>query len=87
MKSLPSGATSDGEKVREIYRLGLKHGMGLAAIASVNGVFSEEDIARVAEQARFEPGKAAARNHGSGNVINGLLPRNQPSTETNGANS
>ena len=35
------------EKVHEIYRLGLKHGMQLAAISGVNGVFSDEDIERV----------------------------------------
>ncbi|MBW2220346.1 MAG: hypothetical protein JRF40_12790, partial [Deltaproteobacteria bacterium] len=34
-------------KVREIYKLGLKHGMKLAAISGVNGVFSDEDIAKV----------------------------------------
>jgi len=33
--------------VREIYKLGLKHGMELAAISGVNGVFTEEDFERV----------------------------------------
>ncbi|MCL1478874.1 MAG: hypothetical protein MH219_15780 [Marinobacter sp.] len=33
--------------MREIYKLGLKHGMTLAAISGVNGVFTEEDFARV----------------------------------------
>ncbi|MEE4378681.1 MAG: dehydrogenase [Candidatus Competibacteraceae bacterium] len=47
------GRNIEWEKVREIYRLGLKHGMGLAAISGVNGMFSDEDIARVAEQARL----------------------------------
>jgi predicted amino acid dehydrogenase len=41
------GRNIEWEKVKEIYRLGLKHGMQLAAIAGVNGVFSEDDIARV----------------------------------------
>lgn len=41
------GRTIEWEKVREIYRLGLKHGMQLAAISGVNGVFSDADIARV----------------------------------------
>ncbi len=48
------GRNIEWEKVREIYRLGLKHGMKLAAISGVNGVFSEEDFERVrvlAEQA------------------------------------
>lgn len=41
------GRSIEWEKVKEIYRLGLKHGMRLAAISGVNGVFSDEDIARV----------------------------------------
>jgi len=39
-------------KVKEIYKLGLKHGMKLAAIAGVNGAFTDEDIARVVELAK-----------------------------------
>jgi predicted amino acid dehydrogenase len=35
------------ERVREIYRLGLKHGMQLAAISGVNGPFQDADIAKV----------------------------------------
>ncbi|MFZ4624598.1 MAG: dehydrogenase [Rhodoferax sp.] len=45
------GRAIEWEKVREIYRLGLKHGMKLAAISGVNGPFSDEDIARVRELA------------------------------------
>jgi len=41
------GRNIEWEKVREIYKLGLKHGMKLAAISGVNGVFTDEDIARV----------------------------------------
>jgi len=41
------GRDIEWEKVREIYKLGLKHGMKLAAISGVNGVFSDEDIAEV----------------------------------------
>jgi predicted amino acid dehydrogenase len=41
------GRAIEWEKVREIYRLGLKHGMKLAAISGVNGVFSDADIERV----------------------------------------
>ena len=37
--------------MHEIYKLGLKHGMRLAAISGVNGVYSDEDIARVRELA------------------------------------
>jgi predicted amino acid dehydrogenase len=45
------GRNIEWEKVKEIYRLGLKHGMKLAAISGVNGVYSDEDIARVRELA------------------------------------
>lgn len=41
------GRAIEWEKVREIYRLGLKHGMRLAAISGVNGVFSDADIEHV----------------------------------------
>lgn len=41
------GRAIEWEKVREIYTLGLKHGMKLAAISGVNGPFSDEDIERV----------------------------------------
>lgn len=41
------GRNIEWEKVREIYRLGLKHGMKLAAISGVNGVFSEKDFEHV----------------------------------------
>jgi predicted amino acid dehydrogenase len=41
------GRNIEWEKVREIYKLGLKHGMKLAAISGVNGTFSEEDFERV----------------------------------------
>jgi predicted amino acid dehydrogenase len=41
------GRNLEWEKVHEIYKLGLKHGMRLAAISGVNGAYSDEDIARV----------------------------------------
>ncbi|MGI9134846.1 MAG: dehydrogenase, partial [Rhodoferax sp.] len=41
------GRDTEWEKVKEIYKLGLKHGMKLAAISGVNGVFSDEAIAKV----------------------------------------
>ena len=47
------------EKVREIYRLGRKHGMELAAISGVNGVYSDADIARVRKLALAARAKAA----------------------------
>ncbi len=45
------GRAIEWEKVREIYKMGLKHGMKLAAISGVNGPFSDDDIARVRELA------------------------------------
>ena len=45
------GRAIEWEKVREIYKLGLKHGMKLAAISGVNGPFSDEDIEKVRELA------------------------------------
>jgi predicted Zn-dependent peptidase len=54
--------------VQEIYKMGLKHGMKLAAISGASGVFSDEDIAKVRDRALEErarrakaKGKAAAR--------------------------
>ena len=41
------GRNLEWGKVHEIYKLGLKHGMQLAAISGVNGVYSDADIARV----------------------------------------
>ena len=41
------GRAIEWEKVREIYKMGLKHGMKLAAISGVNGAFSDQDIDRV----------------------------------------
>jgi hypothetical protein len=46
------GRDTEWEKVKEIYKLGLKHGMKLAAIAGVSGAFSDEDIARVVALAK-----------------------------------
>lgn len=45
------GRDIEWEKVKEIYKLGLKHGMRLAAISGVNGVFTDEDLARIRELA------------------------------------
>ena len=41
------GRNIEWEKVREIYKLGLKHGMKLASVSGVNGVFTDEDFERV----------------------------------------
>ena len=60
------GRDTEWEKVKEIYRLGLKHGMKLAAISGVRGVYSDADIAKVvalAKKARltWKSGKATAK--------------------------
>lgn len=52
------GRAIEWEKVREIYKLGLKHGMKLAAISGVNGPFSDADIAQVRELALAARAKA-----------------------------
>ena len=54
------GRSIEWEKVKEIYRLGLKHGMRLAAISGVNGVFTDEDIAHVRDLALERRGAVTA---------------------------
>lgn len=54
------GRSIEWERVKEIYRLGLKHGMKLAAISGVNGVFTDDDIARVRTLAREARGLVPA---------------------------
>lgn len=46
-ESFTVGRNIEWEKVKEIYRLGLKHGMRLATISGVNGVHTAEDIDRI----------------------------------------
>jgi len=46
------GRDTEWEKVKEIYKLGLRHGMKLAAISGVKGVFSDTDIAHVVALAK-----------------------------------
>lgn len=46
------GRDTEWEKVKEIYKLGLKHGMRLSAISGVNGMFTDEDIAKVVKLAK-----------------------------------
>lgn len=45
------GRNIEWEKVREIYKLGLKHGMQLASISGVNGVYSDQDLAEIKARA------------------------------------
>ncbi|HYO18862.1 MAG TPA: dehydrogenase [Dermatophilaceae bacterium] len=55
------GRNIEWEKVKEIYKLGLKHGMKLATISGVNGVFTAEDLARIRELALERRAQTAAR--------------------------
>jgi predicted amino acid dehydrogenase len=57
------GRQIEWEKVKEIYRLGLKHGMRLATMSGVNGVVTPDDIARIRSLALASgayPGAASA---------------------------
>ena len=58
------GRNIEWEKVKEIYRLGLKHGMKLAAISGVNGVYTDADLARV-RKAALAAREATAEKAGS----------------------
>ncbi len=63
-ESYTVGRNIEWEKVKEIYKLGLKHGMRLATISGVNGPYSDEDIRRVRELALAARGRhAAAHEH------------------------
>ncbi len=46
------GRDTEWEKVKEIYKLGIKHGMKLSAISGVKGMYTDEDIANVVKLAR-----------------------------------
>jgi predicted amino acid dehydrogenase len=60
------GRNIEWEKVREIYRLGRKHGMKLAGISGVNGPFSDADIRRVRKLALAARGKLTAHARKAG---------------------
>jgi predicted amino acid dehydrogenase len=59
------GRHIEAEKVHEIYKLGLEHGMKLAAISGAHGVFSDEDIARVRELALAARARRDKRRRGA----------------------
>jgi predicted amino acid dehydrogenase len=69
------GRAIEWEKVREIYQLGLRHGMKLAAISGVNGPFSDADIAKVRELALAARARNALAAAG-----NGPVPARKPRT-------
>ncbi len=54
------GRNIEWTKVKEIYKLGLKHGMQLATISGVRGVFTDADFARVREAALAARAEAGA---------------------------
>lgn len=51
------GSNTEWEKVKEIYKLGIKHGMKLSSISGVDGPLSEDDILRVKANALMQRGK------------------------------
>lgn len=60
------GRAIEWEKVKEIYQLGLRHGMRLAAVSGVKGVYTDEDFARVRELALAARGDAVTVSGGGG---------------------
>ncbi len=64
------GRDTEWEKVKEIYKLGIKHGMKLAAISGVKGVYTDEDIAKVVALAK----KARSTWKGSSAVSGAKAP-------------
>lgn len=59
------GRDIEWQKVKEIYSMGLKHGMKLAAISGVNGVYTDEDIKNVVKlaiEARKKAGQSKQEN-------------------------
>ncbi len=74
-ENLTVGRQIEWEKVREIDRMGLKHGMKLAAISGMHGPFSDVDIARVRRRACGP--RAAGRQGEARPVEAGDRPRAQ----------
>jgi predicted amino acid dehydrogenase len=58
------GRNIEWEKVKEIYQIGLRHGMELSSISGVNGVYSDEDLAGIRELALQRRAEMAAA-HGA----------------------
>ncbi|GAA4400305.1 serine carboxypeptidase [Fodinibacter luteus] len=58
------GRAIEWEKVKEIYQLGLRHGMRLAAVSGVNGVYTDEDFDRVRALALAARGEDATATRG-----------------------
>jgi hypothetical protein len=71
------GRDTEWEKVKEIYKLGIKHGMKLSAISGVKGVYSDEDIAKVVALAK----KARLTWKGSGSASSAKVPASKAVTK------
>jgi predicted amino acid dehydrogenase len=65
-ESFTVGRNIEWEKVKEIYRLGLKHGMRLATISGVNGVYTDDDVARIRELALAARARTDGARKGTG---------------------
>ncbi|HCY83972.1 MAG TPA: dehydrogenase [Desulfobacteraceae bacterium] len=59
-EAFTKGSQTQWDKVKEIYKLGIKHGMKLSAISGVEGPLGREEIAWVRSQAEIQRGKAAS---------------------------
>ncbi|HMT89942.1 MAG TPA: dehydrogenase, partial [Dermatophilaceae bacterium] len=59
------GRSIEWPKVKEIYQLGLKHGMKLATISGVKGVYTDADFARVREAALAARERATSSPQGA----------------------
>jgi predicted amino acid dehydrogenase len=78
------GREIEWQKVKEIYKLGLKHGMKLAAISGVNGVYSDQDIKKVVKlalKARAKWGKAEGKPPLKKGATKRAAPAKKPSSK------
>jgi predicted amino acid dehydrogenase len=66
------GRDIEWNKVKEIYKLGLKHGMKLAAISGHKGVYTDEDIRKVRELAIEARAKKASEEKPKKSVAVGV---------------
>jgi hypothetical protein len=79
------GREIEWQKVKEIYKMGLKHGMKLAAISGVNGVYSDQDIKKVvtlALKARAKWKKAEEKSPLKKDSTKGATSPNKVSSKT-----
>ncbi len=79
------GREIEWQKVKEIYKMGLKHGMKLAAISGVNGVYSDQDIKKVvslALKARAKGKKTEEKQSSTKVATKHAAPAKKPSGKT-----